>query len=262
MNYEKTLRCIQKYQPDTVVHLAAQSSVGYSWDNPVSSFNNNVNIFLNLIESIRISNIDCRILSVGSSESYGIVDKSILPLKESDALNPISPYAVARVSQEMLSKVYVEGYGMDILMTRSFNHFGPGQDERFVIPSFIKRILNRKKYNSNEVIEVGDLSIIRDFVDVRDVVKAYVLLLEYGATGKIYNICSGEGRSLKEILINIQLILNYNVGYRVNPSFIRPNDNPIIIGDYSKIKQKVGWSPEINLDKSLQDIVTYIEKTS
>ena len=136
---------VSRFQPDYVLHLAAFSSVAYSWIHPSDSFRNNCDIFLNLITTVRESCPVCRILSVGSSEEYGNVPRGDLPIRESQQLNPVSPYAVARVAQEMLSKVFVDAYGMNIVMTRSFNHIGPGQDERFVVPSYIRRILNIKK---------------------------------------------------------------------------------------------------------------------
>ena len=136
---------ISDIRPDYILHLASFSSVAYSWKHPEESFSNNCNIFLNLVDAVRQACPKCRILSVGSSEEYGDILHADLPLRENQPLNPISPYAVARVSQELLSKVYVHAFGMQIIMTRSFNHVGPRQDERFVIPSFIRRILDIKR---------------------------------------------------------------------------------------------------------------------
>ena len=184
---------ISDIKPDYILHLASFSSVAYSWKHPEESFSNNCNIFLNLVDAVRQTCPKCRILSVGSSEEYGDIPHADLPLRENQPLNPISPYAVARVSQELLSKVYVHAFGMQIIMTRSFNHVGPRQDERFVIPSFIKRVLDIKRSGKEAgEIETGDLTIVRDFVDVRDVVEAYYMLLTRGTPGEVYNICSGK----------------------------------------------------------------------
>jgi GDP-4-dehydro-6-deoxy-D-mannose reductase len=254
------LSLLDKYKPEFIVHLAAESSVGYSWLHPVKSFNNNVNIFLHLVEAIRILKFKTRILSVGSSESYGNVHKDEVPLKEAHRLNPISPYAVARVAQEMLSKVYINGYGLDIILTRSFNHIGPGQDSRFVIPSFVQQVIDRKQSNSLSAIETGNLLIVRDFLDVRDVVVAYNLLLEKGQKGEIYNICTSRGHKLQEILDIISEILKYKITTKVNPKFIRPNDNLTIIGDNSKLKDEIGWTPKITIRQSLVDIIGNIQK--
>ena len=184
LNKDDIDNLIFQFQPHYILHLASFSSVAFSWKNPVASFTNNTNIFLNLLEQIKNLNLNCRILSIGSSEEYGKVNQEAIPLKETEILNPVSPYAVARVSQELLSKVYVKGYHLDIVLTRSFNHIGPGQKDIFVVPSFVKRIMEIQKYNSSPVLKTGDLSIIRDFTDVRDVVRAYYLILTKGEVEK------------------------------------------------------------------------------
>jgi len=251
---------LSEISPDYIVHLASDSSVGYSWNNPVKSFRNNTNIFLNLIESVRQLGLKCRILSIGSSEEYGNVEASKLPLVESMTLDPISPYAVARVAQEMLSKVYHKGYGLDIIMTRSFNHIGPHQDKRFVIPSFVSKLLGIKSDpKSNKELTTGDLSIIRDFVDVRDVIHAYDLLLKKGKSGEVYNICSGIGTSLVEVLNICADIIGTTYSNIVDPKFIRPNDNKIIIGSNQKIQDAVGWKPSIALQTTLEEIINKYE---
>jgi GDP-4-dehydro-6-deoxy-D-mannose reductase len=248
---------IYQFQPEYILHLASYSSVAFSWNNPSASFANNTNIFLNLIEQIRKMNIRCRILSVGSSEEYGNVTEDKLPLLEDLELFPVSPYAVARVAQEMLSKVYVQGYGMDIVMTRSFNHIGPWQKEIFVIPSFAKKLSEMKKYGNSRLMRTGDISIVRDFVDVRDVVKAYYLLLKNGKSGEIYNICSGIGTSLIEIINDMSAILGIEVTCETEPSLVRPNDNRIIIGSNKKLVEHVGWTKDITMENSLRDILDY-----
>lgn len=257
LDKEKLQYIIYNYQPDYLLHLASFSSVAYSWQNPVLSFQNNINIFLNLVESIHQSKINCRILSIGSSEEYGNINEDRLPLKEDCQLDPVSPYAVARVSQELLSNVYVKGYKLDIILTRSFNHIGPGQNERFVIPSFVKQLVKMHKgLSSDNELVVGDTSIIRDFTDVRDVVRAYYMLLKNGKSGEIYNICSGKGRSLSEIIEVIAKTLGIVVKQKVNPELIRPNDNKKIIGSYDKVKHEIGWSPEFSLEATLQDLIS------
>ncbi len=248
---------IFQFQPEYILHLASYSSVAFSWNNPSMSFANNTNIFLNLIEQVRMMKLKCRILSVGSSEEYGNVSADKLPLHEDLELFPVSPYAVARVSQEMLSKVYVQGYGMDIVMTRSFNHIGPWQKEIFVIPSFAKKLCEMKKHGGELVIRTGDLSIVRDFVDVRDVVKAYYMLLKNGKSGEIYNICSGVGTSLRKIVDTMSAILGIEVTCETDPSLVRPNDNRIIIGSNKKLVADVGWVQDITIENSLKDILEY-----
>lgn len=247
---------LEEYKPDYILHLAAFSSVAYSWKHPAESFKNNSNIFLNLVEALYEVNPQCRILSVGSSEEYGDVSHSDLPLREIQPINPISPYAVARVSQELMSKVYVKAFGMQIIMTRSFNHIGPRQDDRFVIPSFINRILEVKRSGKTAgEIETGDTSIIRDFVDVRDVVEAYYLLLEKGTPGEIYNICSGKAIKLSEIIDTIAADVGVDITTRVNPEYVRPNDNKEIVGSAFKIETELGWKLKRSIKDTLHDMV-------
>lgn len=244
------------FVPDYVLHLASFSSVAYSWKHPDESFVNNTNIFLNLITAIQKHNINCRILSVGSSEEYGIVSEKEIPLSEDKEVKPISPYAVARVAQEMLGKLFVNNYSANIIMTRSFNHIGPWQDSRFVVPSFVERVKNLKNTGCDKgVIETGDITIIRDFVDVRDVVQAYYLLLTKGRVGEIYNVCSGQGIELKKIINLIADEVGVRVETQICEQYIRPNDNPIIVGDNSKIINELGWKPIIPLKTTIKDMI-------
>ena len=258
LNREHVGEILKNFKPEYLLHLASFSSVGHSWKNPNDSFVNNTNIFLNLIDQIRLHNIPCRILSIGSSEEYGNVDAFMLPLTEESPLNPISPYAVARVSQEMISKIYADGYGIDIVITRSFNHIGPGQKNVFVVSSFAKQLVHiADNPTADKRVITGDLSIVRDFVDVRDVVKAYYLLLKNGKKAEVYNICSGAGISLQEIMDKMCAILNIKIILEQDPSLIRPNDNKIIVGSAAKIANTLGWLPEISIDQSLADIIDW-----
>ncbi len=251
-------RVICDFKPNFILHLASYSSVAFSWKAPIISFNNNTNIFLNILEAVRKLNLDTRILSVGSSEEYGRIREENLPLTEDTPLNPTSPYAVARVSQELLSKVYVNGYGLDIVLTRSFNHIGPMQKDIFVMGSFAKQLVMIKKSNcSDGKLITGDISIIRDFSDVRDVVLAYYLLLHSGKQGEIYNVCSGEGISLREVISIMADVLNINISITVDETLIRPDENKIIIGCNEKIKRSLSWNPKYTLEQSLCDTLNY-----
>ncbi len=245
------------FKPDYILHLASFSSVAYSWKYPAESFTNNTDIFLKLTTVVREMAPKCRVLSVGSSEEYGNVEEKDIPIKETNKLNPTSPYAVARISQEMLAQLFADNFDMQIILTRSFNHIGPWQDDRFVVPSFVKRIKDIKDQGKNTgTIETGDTTIIRDFVDVRDVVRAYYMLLKEGTSGQIYNICSGKGRTLREIIDMIAGTLDMTIDNEVNPEFVRPNDNKVMIGDYSKINNELGWQPEIPFEQTIKDIVS------
>ncbi|MCM1233973.1 MAG: GDP-mannose 4,6-dehydratase [Ruminococcus flavefaciens] len=258
MDGERLCRLFREIKPDYVLHLAAFSSVAYSWQHPEESFTNNCNIFINLIDAIKRTSANCRILSVGSSEEYGNVAHEDIPIRENQRLNPSSPYAVARVSQEQLSKVYVDAYDMQIIMTRSFNHIGPRQDERFVIPGFVKRILDIKRAGLSEgEIETGDLSIIRDFVDVRDVVEAYYMLMMNGTVGEVYNICSGRGVKLSDIVNMIANEVGVKINTKINPEFVRPSDNCEIVGTPYKIETELGWKRKWKLRETIKDMIAY-----
>ena len=249
---------IFNFQPDYIVHLASYSSVAFSWREPILSFRNNMNIYLNLLESVRKLNLPARILSIGSSEEYGDVDEKNLPLTEAHIPKPLSPYAVARVSQEMISRVYVDGYGLDIVMTRSFNHIGPFQRDIFVISSFARQLVEIEKSGEKRgELVTGDLSIVRDFTDVRDVARAYDMLLKRGRSGEIYNVCSGRGISLNDIIGIMAGILGLQVHTRVDGKLVRPNDNKVIIGSNDKIRHDIGWVPEIPLKQSLKDVIAF-----
>ncbi|PKL19092.1 MAG: GDP-mannose 4,6 dehydratase [Spirochaetae bacterium HGW-Spirochaetae-5] len=263
LNTGKLENIIYTFQPDYILHLASYSSVGFSWKNPSLSFRNNINIFLNLMEIVREVSPCCRVLSVGSSEEYGNVDESMLPLREEYFLKPVSPYAVARVSQEHLSRVYCDGFGLDVVMTRSFNHMGPGQKDIFVVSSFAKQLVEIKKgIRKDAVLITGDTSVIRDFLDVRDVVDAYYKLLKSGLRGEVYNICSGQGIALQQLIITMCEILDLEVKLEVDNNLIRPNDNMIIVGSNEKLKNTTEWIQKIPLYQSLNDLINYwIERT-
>ncbi|MDB4987522.1 MAG: hypothetical protein JWN04_2700 [Myxococcaceae bacterium] len=245
------------FEPTHVLHLAAYSSVGFSWQQPVESFANNTNIFLNLLEQVRKLSAPCRVLSVGSSEEYGNVEPGSLPLHEGTPVKPVSPYAVARVAQEMLSNVYVRGYGLDIVMTRSFNHIGPYQRDAFVVPSLAKQLCAIRYSGAAPRLVTGDRTVVRDFVDVRDVVRAYYVLLQKGTTGEIYNVCSGTGVSIEHVLSLMQDELGTAATLESDPRLLRPTENRSVVGSYQKLERELGWRPEINLRESVSRVLRW-----
>ncbi len=256
LNGTEIERELFEFQPDYILHLAAYSSVAFSWKEPILSFQNNMNVFLNLVDAVRRLGLSSRILSVGSSEAYGNINREHLPLVENSLLDPISPYAVARVSQEKLSRVYAESYGVDLVITRSFNHIGPGQKDVFVIPSFARQVAEIKKSGRGSgVLTTGDLSIVRDFLDVRDVVHAYWLLLTKGEKGRVYNVCCGEGVTLRTIVSMLSNLAGVEIETKQNPAFVRLSDNRKIVGSNRRICDELGWMPEISLRQSLMDIL-------
>lgn len=251
-------KVLSEFQPHYILHLASFSSVAFSWKEPNISFQNNTNIFLNLLEAVRKLNLAARILSIGSSEEYGNVKSTDLPLTEEHPLAPVSPYAVARMSQELLSKIYAQGYGLDIVMTRSFNHIGPFQKDVFVLPSFVRQMVGMKNNGCGpHQLRTGDITVIRDFIDVRDVAAAYYQLLTSGEKGQVYNVCSGRGWSLKETIDKISAKLEIEVQVIPDKALFRPDDNRAIIGSNEKIRHAVNWMPQYSLEDSLHQMIAY-----
>ncbi|MDD1684062.1 MAG: GDP-mannose 4,6-dehydratase, partial [Methanoregula sp.] len=201
-----------------------------------------------------------RILSIGSSVQYGHLNEKDPPLAENHTLNPDNPYAAGRVAQEHLAMVYHRGYGLDICCTRSFNHCGPGQSDRFVASSIARQFARITQGRQDKKIRIGNGSIVRDFLDVRDVVRAYALLLEKGVSGEVYNICSGRGYSIRELVTLLADKRNIQVQIVEETQKMRPRDNPCIIGNNAKVRAAVNWQPEILLETSLDEMVTFWER--
>jgi len=253
----KINKLIIDIQPDYILHLASFSSVAQSWKEPLTSFLNNTNAFLNLVEAVRLQSINSKILSVGSSEEYGIVNKRDLPLTEKKQLSPANPYAVARVSEEQLAQVYVKGYNLNICCTRSFNHIGPGQTDNFVVSSIAKQFAEIAINHKKPVIKIGAALIIRDFVDIDDVILAYNKILEKGVSGEVYNVCTGRGYSINDIIMFFSELTQIPVNLEQHKDLIRPIDNPILIGNYKKLNKDTGWNPRVPIEKSLEKIYNY-----
>ncbi len=248
---------IQKFAPEYILHLAGRSSVADSWKNPAASVMDNTNFFLNIAEIVRTNNLKCRILSVGSTEEYGNANAG-LPLKETDCPEPASPYGVARVLQQKLVAIYANSYNVDIVHTRSFNHIGPYQKSDYVIASFATQIVQQSKENKERIeLKTGDVNVIRDFSDVRDVVRAYYLLLLKGKKGQTYNVCSGQGYVLKDIIAMLSNKIGKPVFHSVDEKNFRPSENKVIVGSYEKLKNETGWQPLISIQDSLDDIIAY-----
>jgi GDP-4-dehydro-6-deoxy-D-mannose reductase len=256
LDLEAFAAIVERHEPHHLVHLASLSSVGASWHDPVASFTNNTNIFLNVLECVRRRSERTRVLSVGSSEEYGVVSPRDLPLTENSPLRPASPYAVARVAQEHLGDVYVRGFGLDVVATRSFNHVGPGQSDQFVISALGKQFAELASGRRRH-LEVGATSVVRDFLDVRDVVRAYHSLLARGARGEVYNVCSGRGVSIAAIIERFQAITGLSPEVVTDPARVRPVENALVVGSNEKIEEAVGWRPTIPLEQSLRDVFDF-----
>lgn len=246
-----TAEIMNDFAPDYVVHLASISSVGQSWQAPAECFENNTGIMLSILEAIVQNKLKTRVLSIGSSEEYGNAE---MPLKEGMSLNPQNPYAVAKVSQELLGQLYAQSMGAEVVMTRSFNHIGPRQNERFVVPSFMRQLVNISQGAENKML-VGNINVARDFLDVRDVVNAYYKILHNGKNGEVYNVCSGRAYKLREIIDMAEEILAIKANIEVEAARLRPNDVMLILGDNSKLKQELGWQPQYEIKQTIKDIL-------
>lgn len=248
---------IELVRPDMVFHLAAQSFVPTSWSAPAESLETNIMGELNLFEAVRRTGVDSLIQIAGSSEEYGAIQEGELPIKETNPLRPLSPYGVSKVGQDMLAYQYFMSYGLKIIRTRGFNHTGPRRPSVFVCSDFAKQIVDIEKGLKDPVIEVGNLDAIRDFTDVRDMVRGYWLALTKGKPGEVYNICSGIGRKVRDILDLLISLSGVGFETRVSKQKLRPSDVPCLIGDSTKFRSETGWEPEIPFEKTLEDLLNF-----
>ncbi len=256
-DYSSVQEILGEVKPDMIFHLAAQSFVPTSWNAPSETIDTNIIGELNIFEAVRRLGINPLIHVAGSSEEYGAVRKEDIPIKETTLLNPLSPYAVSKVGQDLLGYQYSKSYGLKIVRTRAFNHTGPRRVEVFVASNFANHIARIEKGIQEPVIYVGNISAIRDFTDVRDIVKGYWLSLEKGEPGEVYNICSGKGYSIKEVIDILKSLSKKKFTVKKDPSRMRPSDVPILIGDNTKFVKRTGWKPEIPFEKTLKDILEY-----
>ncbi len=248
---------IEEVKPHYIFHLAAQSFVPTSWKAPSESLITNVIGQLNVFEAVRKIDLPCRIQVACSSEEYGMVYAGEIPIKESNPLRPLSPYAVSKVGQDMLGYQYFMSYKMDIVRTRGFNHTGPRRGPVFVCSDFAKQLVDIEKGLKSPVLSVGNLEAKRDFTDVRDVVRGYWDALEKGKPGKVYNICSGKSYSIKKVLDTLIELSGVDVEVKQDPERFRPSDVPLLEGDNSAFRKDTGWEPRIPFEQTLQDLLDF-----
>jgi GDP-4-dehydro-6-deoxy-D-mannose reductase len=247
-------KCLEEIKPDRIFHLAAQSFVPTSWLCPAETFAINAIGQINLFEAVLSLKLSPKIQVAGSSEEYGLVNSNEIPMKETNPLRPLSPYAVSKVAQDLLAFQYFKSYGLRTVRTRGFNHTGPRRPEVFICSNFAKQIAEIEKKKKEPVIYVGNLEARRDFTDVRDIARGYWLCLDKGEEGEVYNIGTGKTYSMREILDMLLSMSKIKVKVEVDPKRLRPSDVPILLSDCTKLKELTGWQPKIPIRQSLEDL--------
>jgi GDP-4-dehydro-6-deoxy-D-mannose reductase len=256
-NEKDIFNMLHEVRPTHIFHLAGESNVKNSWLHVNEYFEANTITTIHLFEAVKKLREKVRIITIGSSEEYGAVN-TVENITEETPINPVNPYGVSKAAISMLSKQYFQAFGLDVIHLRPFNHIGPGQRLGFVTSDFAYQIAKINKSIENEpVIKVGNLDAIRDFTDVRDIVKAYYLIALKGKSGEIYNICSGKGIKIMDIL---NILLSYSkieIKKVIDHQKMRPIDVPSFIGANVKVFQDTGWNPKISINRSLLDIYKY-----
>jgi len=249
---------LEQSKPEWIIHLAAQSFVQASWQTPVETLYTNAISQMNLLEAMRQLHSSARFLAIGSSEEYGLVHPDELPIRETNPLRPLSPYALSKVAQDLMGWQYFKSYGMHIVRSRAFNHTGPRRGETFSESNFAKQIAEMEAGLREPVVHVGDLKPTRDFSDVRDIVRGYWLLLERGAPGDVYNLCSETEWSIERVLnFLIGLSTLPHIEIRQDPARLRPSDVPVLRGSREKVERALGWRGVIPLEQTLTDLLEY-----
>lgn len=244
-------------RPDCIFHLAAQSSVYLSWKNPGLTIDVNIKGSVNVMDAVRFLDYKPRVLLIGSGEEYGHIASGETPIAETNAVRPGNIYAATKVCQNLIGRIYVDAYGMEMMSVRAFNHIGPNQAPMFVVADFCKQVAEIEQGLHEPVIHVGNLSAKRDFTDVRDVVRAYSMLMEKGVPGETYNVGSGHAVEIKEILERILALSKTGITVEVDPQKFRPVDVPIIEADTRKLRECTGWERRISLEQTLQETLDY-----
>lgn len=259
-NAEDVERIIADIQPDFLFHLAAQASPAVSFKSPLNTLTNNITSELHILEAIRNHSKHTRLLSVATGEMYGVIKPEDIPVNETTPLKPISPYSVSKIASEYLALQYHLAYKVDVVRVRPFNHIGPGQKDGFVVADFAKQIVEIEKGKKEPVLTVGNLEARRDFTDVRDIVRAYVLAVEKGESGEVYNIGSGKSHKINDMLHMLLSFSTQKVEVSVDPARIRPIDVPEVRCDYSQFNKVTGWEPQIPFERTLEEILDYWRK--
>jgi GDP-4-dehydro-6-deoxy-D-mannose reductase len=255
---EVTAFILEQVRPDCIFHLAAQPIVLLSHRDPWGTLENNIRMQLNILQAlVELEMAHTRVLVVGSGEVYGPVRPEELPVGETQPFRPTNPYAVSKIAQDMLGLQYYLTHGVQTIRVRPFNHIGPGQRPGFVAPDFARQIAAVEAGQLPPVMRVGNLTARRDFTDVRDVVRAYHLLISRGEPGEVYNIGSGQSHAIQEVLDTLLGMSNVEITIKPDPDRIRPSDTPDVVCDAGKLRRQIGWQPAISFEQSLADVLDY-----
>lgn len=254
---EGVLECLNHYQPDAVLHLAALSFVPESFKSPETTFEVNFLGTLRLLEALEESGFNGRFLYVGTGDAYGRVPENELPIRENRLLRPTNPYAVSKAATEALCFQWSQTGPFEVIMARPFNHIGAGQSSDFSISNFAKQIAEISSGLRPPLLSVGNIEATRDFTDVIDVVRAYGLMLARGKNGEIYNVCSGVEQSIRALLLKLLGISGVSAEIATDVARYRPTDQQRVCGSYQKLKEQTGWNPEISIDETLLSLYRY-----
>ena len=257
MEWEAVARVVKEVAPEWVFHLAAQTYVPASLEDPKGTLATNVFAQVHVLEAVRRWRPDARVHIAGSSEEYGHVLPEELPVRETNPLRPLSPYAVSKVTQDLLGYQYHRTHGLNVVRTRAFNHEGPRHAATFALSSFARQIAEIEAGRREPVLLVGNLEARRDYLDVRDVVRAYWLALERGDPGEVYNVASGRMWRIGDALEHLLGLSRVRVEVRQDPARLRPVDVPYMQGDASKLRERTGWEPAIAFEETLRDLLEY-----
>jgi len=248
-------RILLEAKPEVVYHLAALSHVGESWNAPSEVFRVNTIGTLNVLLAARSSGVD-RVLVVGSAEQYGRVEPGDMPIDEDQPLRPITPYGASKAAAEMAASHAHLGRGLPVLCARAFNHIGPGQSPGLVVSAIAQQVAVNERTGA-DVVLAGDLTPTRDFTDVRDVVRAYRLLVERGQPGEVYNVCSGRAVAIREVAEKLLALADRPMRIETDPARLRPVEVPAHWGDNTKLRSTTGWLPTIPLERSMADVLAW-----
>lgn len=246
---------IPEVQPDYLLHLAAWSDVGGSWQQPWTTYELNIQCQLHLLQALQRWAPTCRTLVVTSNEVYGLLDPDDLPIDEETRFRPNNPYGVSKVAQDVMALQYWLSHRLPTVRVRSFNQIGPGQSDDFAASAFARQIAEIETGQRPPVVTVGNLEAQRDFTDVRDVVRAYWSVITKGEAGQVYNVGSGQARSVRWLLDTLLTLTPVHVEVKIDPNRLRPSDVPVSVCDNRRLVQATGWQPQVDLRQSLQDLL-------